>query len=121
MPLYVEGEANTHNAAPAAAAGANAGTSPPAPVVTAGSTDLRGQMTFGTGTSPAAGAQVAVTFNMTFSRAPVVILTPANAVTAALNLHATSVGTTGFTLSTQGAPAASQGSGIYSFYYAIHT
>src|SRR5712671_1438059 len=38
---------------PTAAAGANAGTGPPAPVVTANSTDVAGSITFGTGTTPA--------------------------------------------------------------------
>lgn len=121
MPIYVEGSANTHNVAPGAAAGSNAGTSPPAPVVIAGSLDTRGQITFGTGTSPAAGNQAVITFGMAFTAAPVIVLTPANAATAALQIHAVSVTTTGFTLATQGAPAASQGNGTYSFFYAVHT
>src|SRR5262249_16775549 len=42
--------------APGAAAGANAGTGPPSPVVTAGSSDIRGNITFGPGPAPPAGA-----------------------------------------------------------------
>lgn len=48
-------------ASPTLAAGANAGTTPPSPVLGTGSTDGRGAITFGTGTTPAAGAMVTVT------------------------------------------------------------
>lgn len=99
---------------PTAAAGSNAGTSPPAPVVAATSSDLRGTLTFGTGTTPAAGNQVVVTFNSAYGAAPVVDLIAGNALTAALNLFVTAVGTGGFTVGTQGAPAASQANTVYS-------
>jgi hypothetical protein len=99
--------------APGAAAGAGAGTSPPAPVVAATANDTRGSLTWGTGTTPAAGNQVAVTFATAYAAAPVVMLTETNAVTSALAPYVTSVGTTGFTIATQGAPAASQGNTTY--------
>lgn len=55
-----------------------------APVVTAGATDTRGKITFGTGTGPAAGAQVVVTFATAYAAAPYATITPLNAATAAL-------------------------------------
>lgn len=103
--------------APGAAAGSNAGTSPPAPVVTAGANDLRGNITFGTGTTPAAGNEVVVTFGTAFSTAPTVIVAPANVATAALQIAAISVTTTGFTLACNTAPAASQANTVYAFNY----
>src|SRR6059058_2146035 len=61
---------------PTAAAGANAGGSPPAPVVVAGSTDGRGRITAGTGSAPAAGSLVVVTFGTPYAVAPFVQITP---------------------------------------------
>lgn len=120
MPQYVEGSAGIHNTAPTAAAGTNAGTAPPAPVVTAGATDVRGNMTFGTGTSAAAGNMVAVTFAAAFSAAPsAVILTPGNAATAALQLCVVSITTTGFTVACNVAPANSQANTVYVFDYIV--
>lgn len=122
MPQYVEGDAAVHNTAPAAAAGAQAGGSPPAPVVTAGDTDLRGSMTFGTGSTATAGAMVAVTFANAFGVAPKAVqITPANAATAALQLYVTSIGTTGFTVGCNSAPASSQANTVYAFDYLVLT
>jgi hypothetical protein len=104
---------------PTALAGSGAGTSPPAPVVTSGSNDARGNVTGGTGTSPAAGALIAVTFNQTYASPPTVNATPANAASAALLPYVTSVTTTGFTIATQGAPAAAQANTTYSFNYQV--
>lgn len=105
--------------APTAVAGANAGTTPPAPVVAASSNDTRGSLTFGTGTTPAAGAQAVVTFAAAFAAAPVVMLTETNALTAALQFYVTSVGTGGFTIATQTAPAASQAATTYGVAWAV--
>lgn len=105
--------------APTAAAGANAGTSPPAPVVTAGDTDMRGNITFGTGTTPAAGAMVGVTFANPWAIAPTVMVVPRNTATQALGLYVTGNSVNGFTLSCTTAPAASQGNTIYSFDYSV--
>ncbi len=105
---------------PTAAAGANAGTGPPAPVVTANSTDVAGSITFGTGTTPAAGAQVVVTFAQAFGAAPLgVVITPINNASAALqlNVSATAVGT--FTVGCNTAPAGSQANTIYGFRYIV--
>ena len=105
--------------APSAAAGAQAGTSPPAPVVVAGSNDTRGQITFGTGTGPAAGTLVGVTFAQAYAGSPTVLLTPLNAVTAALALYATGISATGFSLGAVNAPAASQANTVFAFSYLI--
>ncbi len=106
-------------AAPTAAAGANAGTGPPAPVVAAASSDARGSLTFGTGTAPAAGAQVVVTFHQAYAAAPFVVISPANDAAAALAPYVSSISTTGFTISTHTAPAASQANTTYAFQFQV--
>lgn len=105
--------------APGAAAGANAGTGPPAPVVVAGSNDSRGQITFGTGTGPAAGPMVVVTFAVAYGSTPLVVLTAINGQTQNIGPFLGAAGTTSFTMSTAGIPAASQGNTIYGFNYLI--
>ena len=107
---------------PGAAAGANAGTSPPVPVVTAGATNVRGNITFGTGTTPAAGAQVVVTFATAYpaGTVPLVQLTWGNNGSTALGAPAaTAVSATGFTVNCQTAPAASQANTTYSVNYTV--
>jgi hypothetical protein len=94
--------------APTAAAGANAGSSPPAPVVTAGANDSRGSLTWGTGTDAAAGAQVGVTFAQPYASAPIVVVVPLNAATAALLLYVSAVTAGGFTLAAQTVPTSGQ-------------
>jgi len=103
-----------------AAAGANAGTGPPAPVVS-GATDRRGTVTFGTGTTPAAGAMVVLTFLSAYAAAPATIhLTPRNAATAALGVaYATAITANGFTISVPTAPAASQANTTYAYSYTV--
>jgi hypothetical protein len=98
-----------------AAAGANAGTSPPAPVIAG--TDLDGQVTFGTGTSPSAGSQVTVTFAKSYTN-PRVVITPINSASASLNLYVSATSST-FTVSSVNAPSASQGNGTYGFNYHV--
>ena len=109
--------------APTAAAGANNGTSPPAPVVATAAIDTRGNITFGSGSSPAAGAQVVVTINANeaaeLQGTPSVILTPKNTATQALGLYVSAVSTTAFTVSTTNAPTASQANTVYSFDYVL--
>lgn len=101
-------------AAPTAAAGANAGTTPPAPVVSAASRDQRGSLTFGTGTAPAAGAQAVLTFANAYPAAPFVTITPLNAATAALQPYVSATAAGSFTVSFGVAPAASQANTVYS-------
>jgi hypothetical protein len=105
--------------APTAAVGAQAGSSPPAPVVTTGSNDARGNITFGTGGSSAAGAHVAVTFATAYDAAPMVMVIARNTATEALGLYVSTKATTGFTLSTTGDSADSQANTVYSFDYAV--
>jgi hypothetical protein len=57
---------------------------------------------------------VVVTFGTAFAAAPIVVLTARNTATQALGLYVSSVGTTGFTISTTSAPTASQGGTVYS-------
>jgi hypothetical protein len=104
--------------APSAAAGTNNGTSPPAPVVAATDNDVRGNITFGSGGSPAAGIQVAVTFAVPFSAAPVVLIVAKNDATQVLGLSVTTTAT-GFNLVTHSAPTASQANTVYSFDYHV--
>lgn len=65
------------------ATGVGAGTTPTLGFVNAN--DTKGQINVTTGTTPAAGTIATITFNRNYSTAPIVILTPANAATAALN------------------------------------
>lgn len=102
---------------PTVAAGSNAGTTPPAPTLAAGSTDAKGKINFGTGATPAAGNMVVVTFSNAYSAAPVVIATMATALGA--GLYVTNVTTTGFTVGLQTAPAASQSVGTYAVNYQV--
>lgn len=102
--------------APTVAAGANNGTSPPGP--TASGNDSRGSVGFGSGASPAAGAQVAVTFATPFSTPPTVVLTAQNAATQALGLFVAAVTANGFTISCGSAPGASQALGTYAASFA---
>lgn len=103
------------------AAGANAGTSPPAPVRTS-NTQLATGLTFGTGTTPAAGTMVAVTFGQPRTNTPrSVQLTAGNAATASLLLYVVpgSLSTTGFSIGVVNAPTASQANTTYSVYFNV--
>lgn len=110
------------NTAPTLAAGANNGTSPPAPTLVTGASDYSGAVNFGSGTTPAAGAQVVVTFGTPWQGvgasasklAPTVFLTSGNSGTGALGaLSVSSVTNTGFTINCATAPAGSQSVGTY--------
>jgi hypothetical protein len=101
---------------PTAAAGANNGTSPPAPVISG--SDVSGKITFGSGTSPAAGSQVVATFAASYTNARVVI-TAINSASASLNLYVSAITSTTFTVSSVNAPSASQGNTVYGFYYHV--
>lgn len=103
---------------PSSAAGANNGTGPPGPYVTGN--DARGYLGFGSGTGPSAGAQINVTFSNSagYVGTPIVVVTPRNSASAALNAYV-GVSTTGFTISTVNAPAASQANSVYAFNYKV--
>ncbi len=119
--LTVGGHWHGGTLVPTAAAGGNAGGSPPAPVVTQGSTDLAGTITFGTGSTPAAGLLVTVTFGRAWvipgGGAMHVVLTANNAVTQALGIWCSNKSPTAFSLSTANAPAGGQANTTYSFDY----
>lgn len=119
--LQAEGHLKSTFGFPATvAAGANAGTSPPAPAYTwPAFNDTRGQGTFGTGTAPSAGAQVVFTFGKAYDVTPTVVISAANAATAALQPYVSSVSTTGFTVSFGVAPAASQANTVYAVNYFV--
>lgn len=87
--------------APVAAAGAGAGTSPPAPVVAPDSSDVRGSLTFGSGTTPPGGTVVTVTFTTPRdpNRLPMVIAQETTSATAGIDF-ATVVTATGFSIVT---------------------
>jgi hypothetical protein len=110
----------TTGGAPGTAAGANNGGSPPAPSLVAGSTDGRGGLQFGSGTTPAAGEQVVVTFASTYGAAPVVTLAGGNAATSALGaIYPGAVTATGFTVRCMTAPTASQGGTVFLVQYKV--
>lgn len=119
--LSVTGHISGTGSAAGAAAGSNAGTIPPAPVVTTGSTDDSGVITFGTGTTPAAGVMVAVTFAAAWvipgGGPPSIVAAPQNAATQALGIFISGVSPTGFNISCTTAPAASQANSTYSVAY----
>jgi len=95
-----------------AAAAVPAGTTPPTPVVAAGSTIMRGSLTFGTGTDASTGSMVTVTFGSTLASTPVVLIAPATSALAAITPAVTGVSTTGFSVAAT-APGSSQGNTVY--------
>jgi hypothetical protein len=106
--------------APVLAALTANGTTPPSPTFSStGGTDVRGIVRFGSGTSPSSGDQISVTFSNAYSNAPIVMITPQNAATAALGLYVSSVSTTGFNIAAQNASTASQSGTTYSASFII--
>lgn len=97
---------------PSVAAGAGAGTSPPAPTV-ANASDARLKVNMGTGTSPTTGTQAAVTYAQRRMRTHLVSIAPGNAATAALQPYVFNESSTGFSIGFAAAPTASQATGTY--------
>lgn len=105
-----------HGVPTATAVGASgAGTSPPAPIVAATAADYRGTVTFGTGTSAAAGTILFVTFAQAYQVAPTVVLSPRNFVTQQLGLFVQGTSTTSFSVTAANTPASSQANTVYQF------
>lgn len=105
---------------PTAAAGVNAGASPPDPVVTAHSQDQRGTITWGSGTAASPGVQVTVTFDVPAFRDGITVqLTPINSATATLQPYAANAGATSFQISTVGDPTDSQANTVYGVHYSV--
>lgn len=100
-----------------AALGSN-GTGAPTPTATGN--DTRGNVQFGSGTSPTTGSQISVTFATAYSSAPIVVVSANNLATTALQPYVASVTTTGFNISVGVAAAASQTTGTYSVNYIVH-
>jgi hypothetical protein len=111
----------TGGPAPTAVAGTGAGTSPPAPVVVAGSNDGRGRITFGTGTAPAGGDVVDVTFARPYTSGPTVLMTPLDNSLVDFQPTVGNISTTGFSLFTKIAPTASQANTVYRFSFWVIT
>jgi hypothetical protein len=99
--------------APTAAAGANAGTSSPAPVVNSLSTDRSARVTYGTGTAPAAGEQLVITFHKPFVNVPQPTVSAMNAATQALGLYVSAISTTSVSIASTNAPGISQPNTTY--------
>lgn len=115
----VTGQFRVSGTSTALAAGANNGTTPPAPNTSSANSN-RGDVNFGSGATPTSGAQVVATFgSVAFPAPPKVVITPTNAATFDLGLYVSAKSTTGFTVSTKNAPAASQPVGTYKFDYVI--
>lgn len=104
---------------PTPAAGANNGGTPPAPSLRSGSTDTTGAVLFGSGTIPAAGEQVVVTFGAAYGAAPLVILVSGNTATLALGALGATSTTTTFTIRCTTAPAASQAGTTFQVNYLV--
>jgi hypothetical protein len=104
--------------APTAAAHAALGTSPPAPAISGN--NVRGTVSLGTGTTPAAGHAVRVTWATAWPVAPVVTLTPLVGLllggASGVNAEVVST-TTHFDIYFATAPAASQAVGTYPWSY----
>jgi hypothetical protein len=105
-------------------AAAGLGTTPPAIVVRADSGDGRGHITFGSGTSPATGALITVTFATPYTGAgngylPVIMIEETTAVTKLLYIHCINQSLTGFTIACQSAPSASQANTTYGLDYLV--
>lgn len=111
---------------PSAAMLSSAGGSPPAAVVSAWSNSSRGRIRFGTGSAPATGGVVQVSFATGYPVTnPTVMLTPTDSLssgvspTAALGLYVYNVSATGFWVGCAVAPTASQANTVYGFDYLV--
>lgn len=107
--------------APTLAAGSNNGTTPPVPQAISGANDARGKISFGSGTSPAIGNQVVVTFasGTAYVNTPTIFLEEQDSGTKALNLYPTNVTATGFTIASTVAPTASKANTFYNVAYRV--
>lgn len=100
-----------------AAAGANAGTAPPLPLVTGNDSCGTVSVTTGSG-SPASGDLADVTFAHPYGKTPVVVVGAANDAAAVLQPSATNASTTGFRITVHGTPGTAT---TYLFTYHVLT
>jgi hypothetical protein len=92
------------------------GTSPPTPTLNIIATDSGGFVNFGTGTAPASGSQVRVTFGTAFAQPPCVIFTKRTSF--AVDYFLANVTSTSFDVAFGSAPGASLPNGTFQIEYA---
>lgn len=114
----VNNHITTAGVPPTVAAGAGAGSGAPSPQLT-GANDIRGRLTFGSGSAPAAGVMATVTLAKPYDAAPVVVLTPLNAATAGKAPHLGAVTASGFEVSFGQAADAAQAATVYAVNYIV--
>lgn len=108
--------------APVITGGAGLGGSPPAPTIDAQASDAKGTVSFGTGTTPAAGILFTVTFARPRdpNRLPHVILSESTQATAGVDVAVTGLSATGFNVVHNTRLAgASQPAGTYAVTYLV--
>lgn len=121
IPVVRAGNSGNGGSGVTATAGANNGTTPPAPTISG--SDRGGLVSCGSGAAPAVGKQVVVQFAVPKSAAPKgVTVSGGSGGSAALQPFVANADITanGFTISTNVAPAASQAAGTYSFDYTVN-
>jgi Pectate lyase superfamily protein len=101
-----------------AAAGANAGSSPPTPSFGSHG-DYAGQVCFGTGTGPTAGAMAQINFVNANGTVYTLGVQPTNAAAAGLGVAYVTKASNDFILNVPNAPAASQANSTYCYDYQI--
>jgi hypothetical protein len=108
-----------------AAAGPNAGAGAPHPVVTPGSNDCGGTITFGSGSGANIGVLVVVTFSTPWTIPPGLntfphaVPNPDNVATQGLGIYISKVTLTGFQLSCATHTSPNQANTVYSFSYLV--
>lgn len=102
-----------------ASAGSGAGTSPPTPVVTAGSNDRRGRISFGTGTAAGGNPVLRVNFAVPYNTAPYVVLADSAGSAAAVKILVSTITTDYFLVSVDGGVPASQPNTAYLINYMV--
>lgn len=85
-----------------------------------GSTDAAGQISFGSGGSPAVGSQVTVTFQHAYPTAPTVVAGSANLATPSRQLYVGNVTVNGFDIGFVAAPTAYKPVGTYRVNYRVN-
>jgi len=106
-------------AQPTLAALANNGAGAPAPILSADATDRKGSLTFGSGTAPAVGGQVSVTFARPFAAPPVVVLAPTTGASASRAPYPANVTANGFNINLNTVANASQAATTYGIAYHV--
>lgn len=110
--LRSNGSSHAKAVAPKKTNGAGSGTSP---TITVSGVDEVGSVTVVTGSSPAAGTLVTLTFNKAYAVAPdAVLVSAADSATATVGSFYASATTTALTIGTHGTP-----SGTLKIYYAV--